>query len=165
MAQEIPGTAVMDTGPIKEQLIRHEGLKLRPYLCTAGKLTIGVGRNLTDTGISLDEAMQLLENDVARVIKELENGFPWFPGLDPVRKEALVDMCFNLGFPRFFKFKMMIDALRQGDFESASREMLESRWALQVGKRADTLSKMIKTGERQAHLSAPYPHPETLTDF
>ena len=53
---------------LKDMLIRHEGLKLKPYLCTAGKLTIGVGRNIQDRGITYQEAMMLLENDI-RLIK------------------------------------------------------------------------------------------------
>jgi len=82
---------------IKELLIKHEGLKLKPYICPAGKLTIGVGRNIEDNGISKDEAMYLLENDIKRCEKELREIFNDFDSLPDNIKIALIDMIFNMG--------------------------------------------------------------------
>ena len=131
---------------IGEQLVLHEGLELRPYRCTANKLTIGVGRNLDDKGISKKEALFLLSEDVASVKRQL-TACPWYGDLDPVRQKVVVDMVFNLGFLGFLSFRKTILALKQGDYAEASREMLDSRWAEQVGRRAQRLAEMMFSGE------------------
>ena len=82
-----------------EMLKRHEGVRSKVYLCSAGYETIGVGRNISASGIGLsdDEIDYLLENDIERVIKELSSEYPWFNSLDDVRKDAMIDISFNLG--------------------------------------------------------------------
>lgn len=134
-----------DCQKLTELLIEHEGLRLKPYRCPSGKLTIGIGRNLEDVGITKAEAMFLLANDIKRVSAEL-NAFDWFKGLDPVRQLVLMDMCFNLGLSNLLKFKKMISALERGDYDKAHVEMLDSLWATQVGSRAWKLAKMMKHG-------------------
>ena len=131
---------------IEDQLILHEGLRLKPYRCTAGKLTIGVGRNLDDKGISRDEAMILLRNDIAEVTAQLER-FDWFRALGPVRRKVLIDMAFNLGMGGLMGFQKMIEALERGDYERAADEMIYSRWYRQVGERGRRLERMMRTGE------------------
>ena len=133
----------MDIEALKDQLILHEGLKLKPYKCTAGKITIGVGRNIEDIGITEDEARSLLDNDILRVAQELDNGLPWWRDLSDVRQRVLLDMAFNLGTPTLMKFKNTLGLIEAGDFVGASEEMLRSRWAEQVGQRALTLSKAM----------------------
>lgn len=136
---------------ITEKLIDHiraaEGLRLRPYRCTAGKLTIGYGRNLDDLGISETEAESLLINDVDRVIGHLML-LPQYQmlGYDQARQAVLVDMVFNLGLTRFLGFKAMLAALELGDFDRAADEMLDSKWARQVGKRATNLAEVMRSG-------------------
>ena len=90
-----------------EQIKRHEGLKLTPYKCTAGKLTIGYGRNIEDNGITEQEASMLLKNDIAKTKAELQQ-FEWYCSLDQVRRDCIVNMCFNLGLPTLLKFTNMI---------------------------------------------------------
>lgn len=124
----------------------HEGLRLKPYQCTAGKLSIGYGRNLDDMGITEDEAEALLHNDIARVRRELA-ALDIGSGLDDVRAAVVVDMCFNLGINRLLRFRNFLSALRAKDFERAAREMVDSRWYRQVGTRAERLVEMMKTGE------------------
>ena len=131
---------------IEDQLILHEGLRLKPYRCTAGKLTIGVGRNLEDKGISHDEAMMLLRNDIAEVTAQLER-FDWFRALGPVRRKVLIDMAFNLGMGGLLGFQKMIEALKRADYEAAADEMVYSRWYRQVGERGRRLERMMRTGE------------------
>lgn len=130
---------------IEAMLLRHEGLRTRPYLDTKGKLTIGVGRNLDDMGITEDEAMYLLRNDIELHRRELGR-FPWFAGLNDTRQAVLIDMHFNLGATRFNTFRQMIEALERGDYISAAGEMRNSRWAAQVGNRAEELSTMMMRG-------------------
>jgi len=131
---------------LKEMLILHEGLKLKPYRCPAGKLTIGVGRNLEDTGISEAEAMMLLDADVARCRAQLESCYLWFSELNETRQNVVISMVFNMGLARFNMFKKLIAAIDAENWDLAGEEMLSSKWATQVGNRAILLSRMMKLG-------------------
>lgn len=133
---------------LTEQLKRHEGFRRHPYHCTAGKLTIGYGRNLDDNGISEQEATDMLHQDVKSVRAELEYK-PWFAILDRVRQDCIVNMAFNLGVPKLEKFVKMINALSLSDYGAAANEMIDSKWARQVGDRANELATQMKTGEYQ----------------
>ena len=130
------------------QLKRHEAVELKPYKCTSGKLTIGVGRNLEDIGITEQEAELLLLNDIGRVKQELVND-QWYMDLDPVRKAVIENMSFNLGYPTLKKFQNMIAHISEGNFELASNEMLNSRWSKQVGQRSIELAEQMRTGQWQ----------------
>ena len=133
---------------IKAQLVRHEGLRLKPYRCTAGKLTIGYGRNLDDCGISQTEAYVLLENDIQNCEKQLLDEIPEiYNCLDDVRKSVLLNMCFNLGIKGLLEFKNTLAFIAAGDWERAANGMLASKWAKQVGKRAIELSEMMRKGQ------------------
>lgn len=131
---------------LERQLIGHEDLRLKPYRCPAGKLTIGVGRNLDDNGITKAEAMAMLRNDILATRLSLERVLPGFLAVSARRRMALIDMCFNLGLPRFLQFKNMHAAIVAGDFSLAADEMLDSSWARQVGLRARTLATMMREG-------------------
>jgi|TARA_R110000803_G_scaffold28451_1_gene65798 lysozyme len=132
---------------LEDQLIDHEGLELKPYQCTAEKLTIGVGRNIEDRGITEDEARYLLKNDIKIVEDELLEKKPVVGGLDSVRQRVLVDMGFNLGTPTLLKFENMWAAIEDEDWIEAGEQMKDSRWARQVGRRADRLIEAMQTGE------------------
>ena len=128
-------------------LRRHEGRRLFPYKCTAGKITIGYGRNIEDTGISEEEAEMMLQADIERCIIELVDKTDYFATLDEPRQTVLINMLFNLGWSRFNRFKKMIKALRDGNYNRASIEMLDSKWADQVGCRSTELAEIMRTGE------------------
>lgn len=132
-----------------EQLIRHEGLELKPYKCTSDKLTIGVGRNLQDVGITKEEALLLLKNDVENVEQQLKHYMPWSESLDPVRRAALINFVFNVGIGTALKFENAMEALKQSDYDTAAAELLDSRWSTQVGSRAQELATQIRTGNWQ----------------
>jgi lysozyme len=129
-----------------EDLRRDEGLRLKPYRCTAGKLTIGYGRNLDDKGITEAEAEDLLRDDVAGVFAELDRALPWWRDLSPTRQRGLANMAFNLGVPGLLKFRLMIGALKRSDYQEASRQALDSQWAGQVGDRAKRIADLILKG-------------------
>lgn len=131
-----------------QQIKRHEGVKLKPYKCTAGKLTIGVGRNLEDVGISEREAEFLLMNDLQRVIDQAR-AYSWYDKLNDPRKAVVLNMIFNMGAGGFSKFKKTHQLIEEGDFAEASIEMLDSRWSDMVGRRAIELSRQMDTGEWQ----------------
>jgi lysozyme len=136
--------------PIIEMLRKHEGVEIHAYKCTAKKITIGVGRNIDPSGgigLSHDEIDYLLANDVKRVSVELLLTFSWYAELDEVRKDAMIDMCFNMGLPRLSKFKKSLAAMATEDYETAATEFLDSNWAKQVGDRAITITDMIRSGE------------------
>lgn len=140
----------MDFEKMKQQLIDHEGLRLRPYFCPGGHLTIGVGRNLQQQGISEEEAIMLLENDIRSCIGGVRNLFPDFDDLNEVRQRVLIDMRFNLGQGGLTNFHKMNEAIFAGDFSSAAAEMLNSQWAQQVGQRATRLAEMMRTGREES---------------
>lgn len=128
---------------LKDWIKKCEGYNSHPYPDTAAKLTIGWGRNLDITGISLDEAELMLDNDIATAIKDL-NPLSWYSIQPPNTKEALVNMCFNLGIARLLQFKDLITALEQRNYALAAREVLDSKWAEQVGQRAKDVALMIR---------------------
>jgi lysozyme len=134
---------------IQDQLLRDEGMRLRPYRDSVGKLTIGIGRNLDDVGISEAEAVMLLENDLGSARRGLQTALPWTAELDEVRFGALLNMCFNLGLVGLLKFTHFLASLQAGDWKMASLSMLNSMWAGQVGVRAQRLATQIETGEWQ----------------
>ena len=129
-----------------QQLVEHEGLELFPYEDTLGIVTIGVGRNLEERGISEDEAFYLLSNDIEVIWDELIKQHPIVEDLDDQRQMVLLDMAFNMGVPRLGKFKKMWAAIEDGDMNEASKQALDSRWADQVGRRAETLAERLISG-------------------
>ena len=135
---------MIDMKRMREQLILHEGLKLMPYRCTSDKLTIGVGRNLDDRGISEETAMQMLDEDINIVHGELLKAIPEFTSYPNAVQESLVDLAFNMGTPTLLKFKATLAALNSQQMCIASRELLDSKYARQVGQRAVTISENIR---------------------
>lgn len=132
---------------LKSYLRRHEGLRLKPYTDTTGHATIGYGRNLTD-GIDEEEAEFLLCRDSTRAVQQARLIFgALFEQLSDVRKVVVADMCFNLGGGGVRQFRKFVAAVAEGNFEAAATEMLNSRWAEQVGTRAHRLASMMRTGE------------------
>ena len=149
-----------------EQLKEHEGFRGNYYLCTANKKTIGYGLNVDNNPFSneelkqlgrcefdtqpmtKDEAEVLLENDIDKVIVLIKDHLPW-DALCEARKAVCANMAFNLGVSGFFKFKNMISAINKACFIEAAAEMANSRWAQQVGYRADCLVMQMATGKWQ----------------
>ncbi len=151
-----------------DKLIHHEGMVLTVYEDSLGIETIGIGRNLKDRGITKEEldymdipsmdvvyehgiteadARYLAMNDIRIVENELCRVHPCVEELDSVRQLILMDMAYNMGVPRLCKFKNMWGAIYDGNYEIASIEMLDSRWAKQVGSRAVKLSDAMRAGE------------------
>jgi lysozyme len=136
----------MNKDRLVASLVMHEGMKLKPYYDTVSKLTIGVGRNLTDNGISREEALTLLETDIKLAHLHADT-YDWYHTLDDVRQNVVVEMIFNLGATTFRGFKLTQASLARHQFESAADHMLDSKWARQVGVRALRLAKMMRTGK------------------
>ena len=155
-----------DRETLVKKIAEHEGIVLEPYNDSLGISTIGIGRNLEGRGIddyelmhmnktleeivsdglTEEEAYYLCMNDIAIVEKELLERKPIVNQLDQVRQMCLVDMGFNMGVPRLMKFVKMWGAIEVGDFYEASEQMLDSRWAKQVGKRSEHLAQMMRAG-------------------
>lgn len=130
---------------LKDRITRHEGVVLKPYKDTMGKLTIGIGRNLDDVGITEDEAEYLLDNDISKVKLEL-TPYIWYAGLDNTRKDVLVEMAFQLGLAGVLKFNDMITALNKQDYEEAADQMLDSTWYKQTPNRCKELAELMRNG-------------------
>jgi len=139
----------MNKAKLAEQLKKHEGLRLKPYTDTVGKLTLGIGRNLEDKGITEQEALFMLNNDVDYFYDKIKKEINWFWALNDARQNALVNMAFNLGVNGLLTFKNTLFLIANGSFDSAAEEMLNSKWAEQVGYRADELAEQMRTGEFQ----------------
>lgn len=138
----------MNRSALKALLIKHETVNgrpnLKPYTDTKGKLTIGVGRNLTDDGISREESDFLFDNDLNEVFKVMPGITPSFGSLDDTRQHVLMDMCFNMGPQRLRGFTKMLAAIEARDWPTAADEMLASAWAREVGQRAIDLATMMR---------------------
>lgn len=134
---------------LKKILIFDEGKENKAYTDTVGKITIGVGRNLTDKGLSDKEIEILLDNDISDALQDIYVifGTRWGQSVGDYRLIAIASMLFNLGKPRFLTFKKMREALKNHDFELAAAEALDSKWAQQVGKRAERLAYIIKNNK------------------
>ena len=138
-----------------EMLKRHEGEVVTNgrhliYKCSAGYWTLGIGRNVDvngGLGLSDEEVDFLLENDIARVIKELSLEYSWFNDLDDVRRDAMIDISFNLGATKLRKFVLALDAMEKADYKSAAKEFLDSAWSRAVKGRSIELASMIETGK------------------
>lgn len=136
----------MNRDALASQLLIDEGLKLKPYKDTVGKWTIGVGRNLDDVGISKSEAMMLLGADIDKVTAQLDERLPWWRSMSDARQQVVANMAFNLGIETLLTFKNTLAAMKDGRYAEAANGMLASKWALQVGARAQRLAKMMKEG-------------------
>lgn len=136
----------MNREQLIQELKRDEGVVLTLYKCSAGKNTIGVGRNVDDRGITEDESDYLLSNDIDLCVKELEGTFPWFQTLSDTRQRVMVNMCFNLGLSRLMGFRKFLAAMEAGEWETAGVEMLDSKWARQVGPRSTRLRDLVLEG-------------------
>lgn len=134
-------------GITEKMLLVDEGCKLFPYRDTRGILSIGIGRNLEDKGISKLEAQYLFQNDITDSIRQCRDQIPCFENLDIIRQCILVDMCFNLGIRGLLGFKKMLAAIEAEDYRQAAEEMIDSRWHRQVGLRALRLEKMMRYGK------------------
>ena len=136
---------------LTEMLRKHEGVRDKVYLCSAGYETIGVGRNISEDGLGLsdDEINYLLINDIKRVREELTEEYYWFAGLDEARQDAMIDISFNLGQTRLRGFVKSLEAMAREDFDTAADEFMDSKWSEQVGERAVEVTEIIRTGEYQ----------------
>lgn len=147
----------MNHDRLKEMLVQHEGTgpvkngRLFPYRCSAGKLTIGIGRNIEERGISEAEAEFMLENDINDSVNDCKRMFLNFDLLDDVRQEVLINMMLNMGYNTFSQFKRFIAAIKAGNFNEAAKQMEDSAWYRQVGQkpgqRAYELRMMMLTGK------------------
>jgi len=139
----------MSSPELLESVKRHEGYRSRAYQDSLGVWTIGWGTNLqeleVDSGTATLWLLQKLKESAT-----LAGGFPWWNDLNGARKDVIVEMIYNMGLPRFGGFKMMLRALADKNFDKAAAEMLDSKWAAQVGKRADRLAQQMLSGEYAA---------------
>lgn len=132
---------------LKNLLVQHESFRQFPYTDTTGHLSIGIGRNLSDRGISSTEALSLLDDDIFYFSSKLASLVPVFNNLDDNRKIVLIDMCFNLGVNGFLEFKEMLAACDTGNWDEASKQIENSKAAEQDVNRYQSLAYIMKTGE------------------
>ena len=136
----------MNIEKLIKELTNDEGLRLKPYKDTFGNSTIGIGRNLDGIGISEDEAKYMLNNDINRVIKELDKSIEWWRQLTEARQHVLCNMAFNLGIVKLLNFKTTLLNMKNANYEAAAAGMRLSIWYKQVGTRAERLAIMMENG-------------------
>lgn len=141
----------MDLRKMRAELERDERRMKKAYRCTAGKLTIGIGHNLDDKGLS-DAAIDFIfEEDLRDAMRDLSVFIPWWSSvLNEVRQRVLVNMVFNMGISRVLMFKLALSHMRNGEWARAAAEMRNSDWFKQVGARAERLATMMETGMEPA---------------
>lgn len=155
-------TKMLSAEVIYNRLIKNEGIRYKPYVCTAGYLTIGVGRNLdlnpltecekdvigdVMLGINKEQAFLLLRHDVNKVCQQLDDKLPWWKNLDSERQFVMIDLCFNLGINKLLGFKNTLAYIAQGNYEQAADNLLLSRYAQQVKGRAKRNADCLRTGK------------------
>lgn len=134
---------------LKASLKQEEGFSSKPYRDGGGKLTIGYGTNL-DAGVDQIEADFLLMHRILLSQAALDQDLPWWRELDPVRQEALLDLCYNMGIGGLLGFKRMLAALEAGQYKAAASELTLSLWIKQVQvSRSNRIKAMIETGKTQ----------------
>jgi len=141
---------------LKQQLEFEEGRRLKAYTCTAGHKTIGIGHNLDVKpafngrripDIISDQICDLIfDRDIEDTIIQLN--FVWLANtkLDPARRDAVINMCFQLGINGVMKFKLMLNALERSDWVAAKAHALNSSWAKQTPERAERVAEQLLTG-------------------
>jgi len=144
----------MNISQLKKQLIDHESMKLELYKCTAGFWTIGVGRNLSSRGISVETAVDMLDEDIEICISELDKVFPWWRRGNDARQHALIDLHFNLGINTLLSFKKTMNLWEEAvhgrvNWSQVADELLNSNYAKQLPNRSKTIATMNATGELQ----------------
>ncbi len=125
-------------------LEQQEGFRANPYRDSRGFLTIGFGTNL-DAGITREQAEALMDCQLAANEAALQ-AYPWFAGLDEVRRGVIENMAYNIGVSGVLEFKDMLAAIEAKDWPEAARQMRASKWAVQVGDRAKVLARIMETG-------------------
>lgn len=137
----------MNADSLAQQLLVDEGFVPHAYQDSLGFWTIGVGRLIDQRkggGITRDEAMFLLRNDIKRHWSELVTALPWVEAAPEAVQEVLANMCFNLGLSGLLGFRQTLAHLEAGRWAEAADEMLQSRWAAQVGARAGRLAARLR---------------------
>lgn len=130
--------------PLEQLLAADEGLRLIPYRCCAGVLSIGYGTALP---ITEEEAHLLLRHRLERVLDQCERRFPWWPRLSPARKQVIASMGYQMGMDGLMGFRKMLAALERGDYDTAGKEMMDSKWARSDSPaRAQRFRKMMERG-------------------
>lgn len=128
---------------VQDLLKRHEGVRLKPYRDTVGKLTIGAGRNLDDVGLHPNEVDVLLQNDI-NIAWDACAIYPWFLSLSDARKAACIDLMFNMGPGKFRQFTKFISAMAANNWQDAGDELVDSLWYRQVGQRGVEVVNLLK---------------------
>lgn len=132
---------------MKAQLVYFEGERVRPYTDTKGKITIGIGWNLTDNGLPLDLVDELYLRSVLSAEAALDRLWPWWRKLDPVRGRAMTNLMFNMGPSVFAQFMTFSGAMFHGLWDDAADALQKSHWIEQVGRRGPAIVAMVRTGK------------------
>ena len=134
----------MVSDKLVDQIMEHEGYRPGVYQCTEGHDTIGIGFKVADLQLDLDIAKEILQRKLDLLIKRVNNRFSWVSDAPYEIQNVVYNMCYQMGVSGFSKFKKTIQYLSDKNYDKASKEMLDSRWARQTPNRAIELSNTVK---------------------
>lgn len=132
---------------LKSLLLQHEKFRQFPFSDMSGHITIGIGRNLSERGISTNEALALLDDDIFYFNSKLHFLLPFYQLLDEARKLCLLDIVFHLGINDFLSHEVLLLAVEKGTYEKASKEILNCKAAHNSPERYQQLAYIMRTGE------------------
>lgn len=135
---------------LEQRIGRHEGYREFEYFDSLGNPTIGIGhlckKGEYPDGINYVDALKLLDADIKKAKLSIAKEMPWTMGMGAIRFGILVEMVFQLGINGILRFKKMIVALRQQDYDGAADEMLDSDWYEQTPNRCKELAQIMRDG-------------------
>ena len=127
-----------------DKIKEREGFRSTVYQCTEGHDTIGFGFKVADLELDLDLAEEILVRKLEHLIRRVKNRFSWVNDAPYEIQDVIYNMCYQMGVSGFSKFKKTIQYLADKNYDKASKEMLDSRWARQTPNRAIALSNIVK---------------------
>ena len=137
----------MDIEQTKAEIKKEEGFRMETYKCTEGHLTGGYGHKMLDGETPPTDMVgwtKLFERDFARAMSGAEELLMICPNVDDTARHIVVEMCYQMGSYGVSKFHGMLSALQESDYVTASKEMLDSRWAKQTPKRAMRMAERMR---------------------
>ena len=131
---------IPDFKALIERIGVNEGFRSKPYQCTEGVWTIGHGL----TWITEEESSSILSGRISQLHLKLLDDLDWYEDMPPEIKGVIIEMCYQMGFTGFCKFKKAIAGMKEHDWKTASTEMLDSLWAKQTSNRANQLADIVR---------------------
>ena len=131
---------IPDFKALIERIGVNEGFRSKPYQCSEGVWTIGHGM----TWITEEESLNILSGRISQLHLQLSDDLDWYDDMPPEVQGVIIEMCYQMGFAGFCKFKKAIANMQDHNWKAASTEMLDSRWHIQTPQRSEQLADIVR---------------------